>query len=146
MNPLPRIIVRSTNEIPFYNPCDGCQGPRGYQGLRGHQGNSGIGTQGYQGISGIGTQGNQGISGIGTQGNQGYQGVPGSLGASDNTYVHTQSSSSATWNINHSMNKYPCVFSFDSSEDQVFGEIEYVDTNNVVITFSQSISGTAYLN
>lgn len=61
-------------------------------------------------------------------------------------YVHEQSTSSATWVINHNLGKYPSITIIDSDGSEVFGEIEYVDTNNVTLTFSDAFTGKAYLN
>ena len=131
----------------------GNQGYQGFQGMIGPQGFQGdIGPQGFQGVSGfqgaIGPQGFQGEIGIGTQGFQGDIGPQGVAGLNGNntTYVHTQSTPAATWTVNHGMEKYPSVEVLDSVGDQVFGGIEYIDTNSVELTFSIAISGTAYLN
>lgn len=62
------------------------------------------------------------------------------------TYVHVQSSSSATWTVNHNMNKYPSVTVIDSANNVVEGEVEYISLNQLEITFSSGFSGTAYAN
>lgn len=65
---------------------------------------------------------------------------------SDRTYIYTQSVASIKWLIPHNMNKYPAVTVKDSEGNIVIGELEYTDVNNVKITFSSAIGGTAYLN
>lgn len=65
---------------------------------------------------------------------------------SDRTYIYTQTTPSAVWFIPHNMNKYPAVTVKDSEGNIVIGELEYTDINNVKITFSFAIGGTAYLN
>jgi hypothetical protein len=48
--------------------------------------------------------------------------------------------------VNHGLNKKPAVSVVDSAENVVFGEVEYIDDNNVRITFSGAFSGKAYFN
>ena len=64
----------------------------------------------------------------------------------DKSYTHNQGVASATWNIQHNMGKKPSVTIVDSAENYVVGEIEYVDNNNLTVTFSGAFSGKAYLN
>jgi hypothetical protein len=64
----------------------------------------------------------------------------------DKNYVHNQIASSTTWNIAHNLNKFASVSVVDSAGSVVIGEITYVDTNNVTLTFSAAFSGKAYLN
>jgi len=61
-------------------------------------------------------------------------------------YVFVQSTPSATWTINHDLNKYPSVSIVDSANDEVIGEVHYTSTTQVVITFSAAFSGKAFLN
>lgn len=61
-------------------------------------------------------------------------------------YVHSQLSASSTWNINHNLNKYPSVSIADSAGTLVIGEVRYVDSNNVTISFNNEFAGIAYLN
>lgn len=65
---------------------------------------------------------------------------------SDRTFIYTQSTASTIWRIPHNLNKYPAVTVKDSNGNIVIGELDYTDTNNVKITFSTAIGGTAYLN
>ena len=64
----------------------------------------------------------------------------------DKRYVHNQNITSASWLVPHSLNKFPSVTVIDSAGSVVIGEIEYIDMNNVTITFSAAFSGVAYLN
>lgn len=61
-------------------------------------------------------------------------------------YVHTQSTASAVWTIQHNLSKYPSVTVIDSSGAEVFGNIEYVDVDNITLSFNVAITGKAYLN
>ena len=64
----------------------------------------------------------------------------------DKNYVHTQISASATWTVSHDLGKFPSVTIVDSGETVVIGNIDYVDLNNLTITFSAAFGGKAYLN
>ena len=64
----------------------------------------------------------------------------------DLAYAHTQGTSSATWTINHNLDFYPNVTVIDSAGTIVEGEIAYPTRNQVVLTFSASFSGKAYLS
>ena len=52
----------------------------------------------------------------------------------------------ATWSINHNMGFKPNVLVEDSGGSICHGNINYVDNNNLIITFSAAFSGTAYLS
>lgn len=68
------------------------------------------------------------------------------VGSSDKTYIHTQSTASSTWNIVHNLNKYASVSIVDSGKNVVYGEIVYVDENNITLNFNSSFSGKAFIN
>ena len=65
---------------------------------------------------------------------------------SDSNYVHTQMIPSSEWDIIHNLGKKPSVTVVDSAENTVFGEIRYIDENEVKIIFQSEFSGKAYLN
>lgn len=60
-------------------------------------------------------------------------------------YIHYQMSATTTWNINHNKNTYPSVTVIDSTETVVFGDVQYVDLNNLIVTFTAAFSGKAYI-
>jgi hypothetical protein len=62
------------------------------------------------------------------------------------TYVHTQALPSATWSINHALGKFPSVTIVNTSGDEVEGDVNHIDNNNVEINFSAAFGGVAYLN
>ncbi len=62
------------------------------------------------------------------------------------SHTHNQISASNTWTIAHSLGFYPSVTIFDSSAQEVEGAITHNDANNLTISFSATISGTAYLS
>jgi len=66
--------------------------------------------------------------------------------AGKQAYIHTQSTPSATWTINHNLGRKPSVTIVDSSEKVVFGDITYVTDNQLTVSFSAAFGGKAYLN
>ena len=66
--------------------------------------------------------------------------------SSVSTYIHTQSSASSSWTINHNLDKYPSVSVVDSAGNKVIGDVEYTSRNSVVVSFCATFSGKAYLN
>lgn len=62
------------------------------------------------------------------------------------TYTHTQIVPNSTWNINHGLGSFPSVSVVDSSGNKVMGDVQYVDSNNLSITFTAGFAGKAYLN
>ena len=65
---------------------------------------------------------------------------------SDKNFVFTQTTPSAVWTINHGLNKFPSVTSVNNNNIQAYGAVEYIDKNNLTITFSGGFSGKAYMN
>ncbi len=64
----------------------------------------------------------------------------------DKNFVFTQAVPSATWTIQHNMDKLPAVSAVNNNNMVVYGNVVYVDNNNLTITFSGGFSGKAYLN
>ena len=64
----------------------------------------------------------------------------------DKDFVFTQAVPSATWTIQHNMGKLPAVSAVNNNNMIVYGNVVYVDNNNLTITFSGGFSGKAYLN
>jgi hypothetical protein len=57
-----------------------------------------------------------------------------------------QNSASAQWNINHNLECHPSVTIVDSSGREVWGDVQYIDQNNVQLNFQSAFGGKAYLN
>lgn len=72
------------------------------------------------------------------------RGLPGKDG--DKHYTHSQNVASATWNINHGLNKFPSVTVVDSGGSVVEGDVKFINNSNVEVIFSASFSGKAYCN
>lgn len=68
-------------------------------------------------------------------------------GGGSRTYIHNQGVPALVWTITHDLvGKFPSVSVIDSSGAQVIGEVRYVGTNQVVLSFEWEFSGKAYLN
>ena len=61
-------------------------------------------------------------------------------------YIHNQIIGTSIWNIPHGLNKFPTVTVTDSGNNVIVGDVRYIDSNNVVVSFTGSFSGKAYLN
>ena len=89
------------------------------------------------------------IGGDGVLVNQAYYDVANFVLASqseDKNFVFTQGVPSTTWTIQHNLNKFPSVTSVNNNDVQMFGEVTYIDENNLIINFSAGFSGKAYIN
>jgi hypothetical protein len=64
----------------------------------------------------------------------------------DKHYAHTQGVASATWNVSHNLDKYPSVTVVLSTGQKGYGDVTYVDENNLTISFAGAESGKAYMN
>ena len=62
------------------------------------------------------------------------------------TFEHDQGVSAVVWTIQHNLDKHPSVTAVDTAHTVVMGEIEYIDKDNLEITFNSAFSGYAYLN
>lgn len=60
--------------------------------------------------------------------------------------VHIQNSPSSVWNITHTLEFIPNLTVVNSEGRVVIGDYQYINANNITATFSQSITGLAYLS
>lgn len=60
-------------------------------------------------------------------------------------YYHEQSSPSSTWTIVHGLNRYPNIIIFDDEFNQIFADVKMLNVNTVRVTFSESLSGAAFI-
>jgi hypothetical protein len=60
--------------------------------------------------------------------------------------VYEKASPSTVWNIIHTLEFVPNVIIVDSEGIVVEGDYEYVSDNEIIATFSEPISGKAYLS
>jgi len=61
-------------------------------------------------------------------------------------YTHTQIAASSSWSVTHNLGKFPSVSIVDSGNHVVIGDVEYINSNELIITFTSAFSGKAYLN
>lgn len=61
-------------------------------------------------------------------------------------YEHNQTVASTTWTIVHNMGKKPSVTIIDGTGNLAFANLAYNNDNQVTLTFSEAVSGTAYCN
>ena len=69
-----------------------------------------------------------------------------SEGLGDKNYVHIQDQASATWTVQHDLNKFPSVTSVNINNIEMYGEVVFNDLNNLTINFSAAFSGKAFIN
>jgi hypothetical protein len=82
----------------------------------------------------------------GDTGSTGQTGATGPAGTGAATYIWTQNTPSTVWTITHNMGNYPAVYTEDSAQGEIIGDVSYPDTNTVVVSFSTPEAGLAYLN
>lgn len=61
-------------------------------------------------------------------------------------YGHTQTVASTTWIISHNLGWYPNITVQDSSGATIEGDITYTSNRVLTLTFSEAITGKAYLS
>ena len=69
-----------------------------------------------------------------------------SSGLADKTFVYEQVTPATTWNVPHNLGKFPSITVIDTADTVVTGQYEYINNNNVTLTFSAAFAGKAYLN
>ena len=65
---------------------------------------------------------------------------------SDLTFIFNQAVASITWNITHNLGKFPSVTMVLNTGQKGYGDVVYIDENNLTITFASAESGKAYMN
>ncbi|GIW61146.1 MAG: hypothetical protein KatS3mg087_2212 [Patescibacteria group bacterium] len=66
--------------------------------------------------------------------------------SNDKNFVYAQISPDTVWDITHGMGKYPSVQVVDSSSNVILPDIQFIDPNNIRLTFNTPTTGTVYLN
>ena len=72
--------------------------------------------------------------------------LPGQGGGGDKNFTFIQSAPSTTWTIAHPLDKYVSVSVTNFNGFVIQGEIDYISTDEVVVTFTQPVAGRAFLN
>jgi hypothetical protein len=86
------------------------------------------------------------VTAPGPQGASGADGVQSSEIAELVSYRHIQNVLSAEWTVNHNLNFYPNVTVYNSAGSMVEGIVNHINPVSLTITFSDPISGKAYLS
>lgn len=61
------------------------------------------------------------------------------------TFRWEQAAPAMVWVIQHGLNSFPNVSVLDANEDELFGEVNYVDDDSLTITFGAPTTGVAFL-
>ena len=69
-----------------------------------------------------------------------------SSGVGDKNFVFNQAVASATWTVQHNLNKFPSCTMVLGTGQQGYGDVTFIDENNLTITFASAESGKAYIN
>jgi hypothetical protein len=95
-----------------------------------------------------GTPGAPGATGgTGPQGDPGPAGPAGSGSGTSGSLYYPYSTVSAFWTITHNLGFYPAgVVVEDTAGTTVIGDVDYIDTNTLTITFSFPFAGVVYLS
>ncbi len=64
----------------------------------------------------------------------------------ETTYIEVVTQNTSVWIIEHNLGRFPAVQVVDTAGSVVIGDIQYIDQDNITITFSAPFQGTAYLN
>lgn len=104
------------------------------------------GTRGPRGPQG--EKGDEGLSAYGVWLADGNTGTLEDFFAflSGGDYTHDQMTPAFVWTIQHDLAFFPNVTVMESAGKQIFGDVEYIDQNNLTITFSREVAGKAYLS
>lgn len=62
------------------------------------------------------------------------------------TFIFNQGVPASTWNIQHNLGNFPSITVVDTAGTVVMGQYDYVDNNNITLTFAAGFAGKAYLN
>jgi len=61
-------------------------------------------------------------------------------------FVFEQVAPAVVWTIAHNLGRFPSVSAVNNNDIGGYGSIEYIDNNNLTVTFSGGFSGKAYIN
>jgi hypothetical protein len=64
----------------------------------------------------------------------------------DGTIIFTQLAPAAVWTINHNTGQFPSVTTVDPTGNEVQGAVQYINSNQITVTFSSPFAGRAFLN
>ncbi|MER5705994.1 hypothetical protein [Streptomyces sp. NPDC002122] len=61
------------------------------------------------------------------------------------TFRWEQAAPATVWVIAHGLDSFPAVSVISPSNEQLFGDVAYIDADNLTITFGAPVTGTAFL-
>lgn len=73
-------------------------------------------------------------------------GLEEALNHADKTFIYEQAVASATWQIQHNLDKYPSVEVIDTANNKIETAVEWIDENNLIVRMNAATKGKAYLN
>lgn len=62
------------------------------------------------------------------------------------TFTHEQGQPAKVWNISHNLGFYPSVAVVTYGGNQIIGGVDYIDKNELTVSFAVKVSGYAYLS
>ena len=68
------------------------------------------------------------------------------LAFGDLNYVQIFNDPESIWNINHNLGKRPSIHVYDFDNNELFGDVNFVNLNEMIITFSEPVNGIVTLN
>lgn len=71
----------------------------------------------------------------------GPRGEKGDKGDSGAHYLHVQITPQLSWTVVHNLGRNPVVLITDSMGEEVEGDIQYVDSDTLIVSFSAEFSG-----
>lgn len=72
--------------------------------------------------------------------------IAGLVSAADKHFTYEWRTLLTTVTINHNLHKKPSVIVVDTAGTELFCDVAYTDDDNVTLTFSEPVRGTAYFN
>lgn len=82
----------------------------------------------------------------GTPGPEGPPGGKGEPGEPAKSFVFTEGTPSTVWTIKHKLKRFPSVTVQDTAGDEVMGIIDYINEEELTVTFTANVTGKAFLN
>lgn len=86
------------------------------------------------------------VASSGPQGPKGDAGANGTNGVDGGHFTFEQQVPSSSWSITHNLGYRPAVTVQDYGKIVLEGELDHINANSLTITFSEAISGYAYLS
>lgn len=119
---------------------DGAEGPAGEAGPAGTAGATAYDVATANGY--VGTEADWLASLHGPKGDPGDAAPAGG----DKTFVHQQLAAQDVWVVAHNLGKLPAVTVIDSAQNQVIGDVTYLDLDHLEVRFSAAFSGAVTCN